>query len=230
MTDYADVYSNKAVKYELMVSKEDYQGNIPGLLKKIRDMTGLDIVDSGAGTGRLACMLAPAVRSVQVFDTSEAMLAVCRDKLAASGLANWKVGNADHRSLPLPDQSVDMVLSGWSVVYTVVWCPEDWREQLGKALGEFKRILRPGGTIIILETMGTGFESPNPPGDLLDYFQYLDESGFEKAWMRTDYRFENREEAHDLAVFFFGEEIMQKVSGESPAILPECTGVWWKKI
>ena len=231
MTDhFAEIYQNKAVQYEQMVSREDYQGNIPAAIRQVRDLAGLDVVDSGAGTGRLACLFAPQVRSMQAFDTSAAMLAVARQRLQASGLANWRAELADHRSLPVPDASVDVILSGWSVVYTVVWCPETWQAELGKALAELRRVLRPGGTIIILETMGTGAEAPNPPPDLLPYFRYLEEQGFTPSWFRTDYKFANMEEARELISFFFGEEMMAKVQVGDSVILPECTGLWWKTI
>ncbi|RAP21073.1 hypothetical protein C2W64_03656 [Brevibacillus laterosporus] len=33
-------------------------------------------------------------------------------------------------------------------------------------MSEIKRVLRPGGTAIIFETMGTGYETPHPPAFL----------------------------------------------------------------
>jgi ubiquinone/menaquinone biosynthesis C-methylase UbiE len=242
MTDhYEDVYKNKAVQYELMVSREDYQDNIRTSIQEIRNLTGLDVVDSGAGTGRLACMFAPFTRSMAAFDTSAAMLEVASQRLQASGLTNWRTEVADHRQLPVADASVDVILSGWSVVYTVVWNTDGtWRAELGRALAEMRRVLRPGGTMIILETMGTGSESPNPPSDLLEYFEYLKADGFSSSWFRTDYEFASMEEARELIPFFFGEEMIEKVQahaevdpnfeGEESVILPECTGMWWKQI
>jgi ubiquinone/menaquinone biosynthesis C-methylase UbiE len=228
MVDYAEIYQNHAVEYEQLVAREDYEGNLPAMLRRIRSHEGLDVVDLGTGTGRLACMLAPKARSMKAYDTSQAMLDVATAKLQQSGLSNWETGLADHRSLPLPDHCADLVVSGWSVVYTVVWEAEKWQVELEKALTEMKRILRPGGALVIFETMGTGESVPNPPHDLLDYFDTLNKKpGFNSTWIRTDYRFDSQEEAKNLAGFFFGEEMIAKiVSGDKP-ILPECTGVWW---
>ena len=172
------------------------------------------------------------------FDTSSAMLEIASERLKASGLTNWRTQVADHRQLPAQDGSCDVVLSGWSVVYTVVWSQDDWQKDLGQALAEIRRVLRHGGTIIILETMGTGSETPNPPADLLDYFKYLEEDGFSTTWFRTDYKFFSKEEAQKLISFFFGDEMLQKLqinpakpgSTEELIILPECTGMWWKTI
>jgi ubiquinone/menaquinone biosynthesis C-methylase UbiE len=227
MSDLAEVYNSKAEKYERLIAREDYQGHIFQALDQIRSVVGLDVIDSGAGTGRLVCMLAPLARSIQAFDVSESMLQVAASRLQASGLTNWTVKVGDHRSLPVPDESADVVVAGWSVVYTVVWHLENWQEELAKALAEFQRVLRPGGTLIILETMGTGYESPNPPADLLDYFQFLAKAGFTSTWIRTDYQFTSLEEAQELTAFFFGDEMIRRVQATGPVILPECTGVWW---
>jgi ubiquinone/menaquinone biosynthesis C-methylase UbiE len=228
--DLEEIYASKADDYERLVIREDYQGNILTAISNIRTVNGMDIVDLGAGTGRIACMLAPFARSVIALDASDHMLSVARQKLEHSGLTNWRIETADHHHLPVEDASVDIVISGWSLVYAAIWAKGDWRESLRQALVEIRRILRPGGTIIILETMGTGGESPNPPADLLDYFDFLKNNGFESTWIRTDYRFSSAEEAQFLTEFFFGNEMLSKISKENPILLPECTGIWWQHI
>ena len=97
-----------------------------------------------------------------------------------------------------------------------------------KVMDEMMRILKPGGNIILIETMGTGFTTPTPPDHLKAYYQYLQEMGFEQKWIRTDYLFENKKIAEDLSGFFFGEEMNQKIEKQNDAIyLPECTGLFW---
>lgn len=227
-TDFEEVYSSKADQYERLVAREDYQHNIETALMKIRNLNGLDILDSGAGTGRLAVMFAPIAKSITACDLSAEMLSIAAKRLKLSGLSHWRTEVADHRSLPIPDNSMDVVMSGWSVVYTVVWNPGNWRTELEKALTELFRILRPGGTIIILETNGTGESSPNPPSDLLEYFSFLDQAGYNRTWIRTDYRFQSMDEAKELVTFFFGEMMIDKIIPSNPPTLPECTGIWWK--
>ena len=89
--------------------------------------------------------------------------------------------------------------------------PETWQEELAKVMREIRRLLRPGGTILLIETLGTGFETPHPPQHLLEYYAYLKEAGFQQAWIRTDYRFESLEKAQELARFFFGKEMLAKI-------------------
>ncbi len=228
MPDHEKIYNEHADQYELLVSREDYQRNILRALDEIRPLDGLDVVELGAGTGRLTCMLAPVVKSIRAFDASQHMLDVAIAKLGQSGLQNWRVEVADHRNLPVTDQVADVAISGWSICYVVGRHEERWRDELDKALAEMKRVLRPGGTIIILETLGTGYEEPHPPDDLVAYYAFLEEEeGFSSTWMRTDYRFESLAEAEALTRFFFGQSMADKLVSKDPVILPECTGIWW---
>ena len=224
------IYQSEGDRYEAMVAREDHQRNIPRALDEIVNVDGLDVIDLGAGTGRLAVMLAQRVRSMRAFDASEEMLRVCRERLAASGLTNWQVEVADHRSIPVKDHSADLVISGWSVAYLYVWNPETWRVELEKWLSEMKRVLKPGSFIILYESLGTGNESPMPLEHLKEYYLWLDEVGFRNKWIRTDYQFESMAEAEELSRFFFGDELAEKVRRNNWVILPECTGVWWLKV
>jgi ubiquinone/menaquinone biosynthesis C-methylase UbiE len=124
------IYQTDGDRYEALIAREDYQGNILRALEEIVIPDGLDVLDLGAGTGRLAVMLAPRAKSIRALDVSEEMLRVCRQRLEASGLSNWKVEIADHRSLPVEDNSADLAISGWSVSYLAVWNPETWRAEL----------------------------------------------------------------------------------------------------
>jgi ubiquinone/menaquinone biosynthesis C-methylase UbiE len=229
MPEHEEIYQQYAQQYDRLVMREDRQGNILPAIEKIIPLAGLDVVELGAGTGRLTALLAPRVRSIQALDISPAMLALARGKLLAAGLRNWHVEPADHRSLPLPDASAGLVISGWSLCYLVDWNRTAWRAEVEQALSEIWRILRPGGTVILLETQGTGFKTPHPPAHLLDYYAMLAEIGFASAWIRTDYRFKSRVEAEELSRFFFGEELAAQIAASGSPILPECTGLWWSK-
>ncbi len=238
MPDNKTVYSHYADQYEALVAREDYQGNILRTLERIvPDLAHRIVLDLGAGTGRLTCLLAPRVTRVRAFDESREMLRVCRDKLSASRLDNWSVDVADHRRLPVADHSADLVVSGWSVSYLAVWESDTstslsagWRERLEEWLGEMKRVLRPASFIVLFETLGTGHASPFHVPHLANFYPWLDENGFQSTWIRTDYKFQSLEEAKRLSRFFFGDEMGDEVVKNKWVILPECTGVWWKGV
>jgi len=231
MPTQEEIYKNEGDQYEALIAREDFQGNILRALREIVPLDNLVVYDLGAGTGRLTCLLAPYIAHVRAFDISEEMLRVCRQKLLISGLTNWQVDVADHRQLPVEDYSADLIVSGWSVSYLAVWDSEGtWHIQLEKWMTEMKRVLKPGGMIVLFESLGTGNEAPIPLEHLKDFYSWLDETGFQQKWIRTDYKFDSLEEAEYLSRFFFGNELGDKVSQNNWVILPECTGVWWKKM
>lgn len=224
------IYQTDGDQYDALISREDHDGNILRAIDEIINVHGLDVLDLGAGTGRLTLVLAPRARSIRAFDASSEMLRVCRERLIASGLANWRVDVADHRRLPVADRSADLAVSGWSVSYLAVWNQDHGRLELDKWLSEMKRVLRKDGTIILFESLGTGNEEPVRLQHVESTYRWLDDNGFQNKWIRTDYQFESVEEAAELAGFFFGAKMADRVRKTRSVILPECTGVWWLKI
>jgi ubiquinone/menaquinone biosynthesis C-methylase UbiE len=232
MPDYQSIYLNQAEQYDRMVEREDYQGNLWRTLEQICPFAGKTVVDLGAGTGRLTLPIAEKAQAVYAFDASPHMLSLNLDKLRNGGYTNWVLAAADNRTLPLQDAVADIAIEGWSFGHSVGWFAENWREEIGKALAEMFRILRPGGTALILETMGTGHPEPFPPTDgLAAFYRWLqNEYGFQTTDIRTDYQFESPAEGQVLLRFFFGDELADRIVEEQLTILPECTGVWWKKV
>jgi ubiquinone/menaquinone biosynthesis C-methylase UbiE len=225
-----EVYTLHASQYDRLIQREDFQKNIVCSIQKITPLHNLDVFDLGAGTGRLTRLLAPITRSILAMDLFPQMLHVAKNSLQKVNFKNWLIAAADNMQLPVRSASADLVISGWSFCYLAVWGGDDWKRSLQNGLKEIKRVLREGGIVIILETMGTGFETPNPPPHLANYFAFLKEMGFSFTWIRTDYKFESLAEAEELSTFFFGEELAAKVRENQWVILPECTGVWWLEI
>ena len=222
-----EVYDSHAEQYELLILREDYQNNIPKEINKIKSVDGLDIVELGAGTGRLTRFLAGKARSLAACDASHHMLMQAKAVLSDNASNNPVISVADMRFTPFSSHSADMVIAGWSFCYLAVWGGDAWQREIDKGLAEAKRLLRPGGVMIVLENFGTGYESPNPPPHLNGYFDYLKEKGFSSTWSRTDYKFASFEEALELSGFFFGEDYARKVRDNHWITLPECTGLLW---
>lgn len=225
MPDHETIYKKEAATYEAMISKQD---TLKERIREIRPFAGLDIVDIGAGTGRLSAALAPEAGSIVALDASEAMLRIAADKLTAAGAANWRTEACDMRSLPLEEGSADLIVAGWSICYLASSDNPNWEQDLHKVMKELMRVLRKGGTVIIFETMGTGFEAPNPPSFLLGYYAALEKKyGFSHKWIRTDYRFDSAMQAERLTEFFFGSGMTDRAVDPGRTTVPECAGVWW---
>ncbi len=104
-----------------------------------KGLTPEDILDIGCGTGRLLRMAGarwPAARLTGV-DAAEGMVKEAR---RLTPQAQFHVSMAE--ALPLPDESVDVVLSTASFHH--------WQDQL-QALRQVRRVLRPGGVFVLVD-------------------------------------------------------------------------------
>lgn len=228
MPDRPAIYRNNPQMYDLLISREDYEGNLLNALQSIQNFNGKDIADIGAGTGRLSMLLAPFVRSALLTDDAQPMLDFAAQKLHAIGFHAFRTHVSDLSDIPADDASLDTVLAGWALCGKALR-GEPWPDAVRGALGEMQRVLRPGGTIIIIESLGTGQEQPSPPNPRFsEYFRLLENEGFEKTWIRTDYRFDSIEEKTRLLKFFFDQEMLDAGVQNDEPIYPECTGIWWK--
>jgi SAM-dependent methyltransferase len=232
MPTFEEIYTRHADMYERLIAREDYQGNLLPALEQIQPLGGLDVVEAGAGTGRLTRLLVPVVRSIRAFDASGHMLATAEPILRATGSSNWTLDVARNDDLPVPNGSADLGIEGWSFGHATEWHADAWREHVGAALRELVRAVRPGGTIILLETMGTGRATPQPPSDALAaLYDWLERvHGFATTTIRTDYRFASVAEADELATFFFNTKMPTLPQSDGSAIVQECTGIWWKRV
>jgi ubiquinone/menaquinone biosynthesis C-methylase UbiE len=231
MIDYRAIYRGQGELYDRLVNREDYMGNLLPALLDIHPIEGVKVVDLGAGSGRVTRMLSPRAKHIVAIDTSAHMLDIANSRLVETGAHRYSLSVADYRRIPLKDDSVDISIAGWSIGHCISWYDKQWRQLVRMVIEESERVVRPGGAIIILETLGTGRSSPVPPSPgLKRYYDLLEnEWDFYKTWIRTDYAFLSLSEAITLSKFFFGDELAERVKREELTILPECTGIWWKR-
>ncbi len=106
---------------------------------------GEDVLEVATGTGVQLVRLARASqggRTVGV-ELSKGMLTQTRRHLEAAGLTDGvEVIEGSALELPVPDQSFDLLVNG----YMLDLLP---REDIPRALAEFKRVLRPGGRLVL---------------------------------------------------------------------------------
>ncbi|MGF7047853.1 ubiquinone/menaquinone biosynthesis C-methylase UbiE [Paenibacillus sp. DS2015] len=228
MPDHTSIYEKEAEKYHELISKQPI---LKDEIEAIRPFSGLDVVDMGAGTGRLSTVLATQAQSLIALDASEAMLQITANRLRTAGLNNWQTQVADHRKLPLANSSADLIISGWSISYLGGNHIPDWEHNIDTVIREMSRVVRSDGTLIIIETLGTGFEVPSPPDFLQPYYSALiHKYGFSHKWIRTDYEFDHIQQAEELTRFFFGDVLANRVVNEHRVHLPECAGIWWLQL
>jgi len=104
------------------------------------------VVDLGAGTGLLALALAPRVAQVKAIDIAPRMLERLDAAAAADAIDNVTPLLGDLRQLPLDDESATLAVSNYAFHHL-----EDDDKQL--ALSEVRRVLVPGGRLVICDMM-----------------------------------------------------------------------------
>jgi ubiquinone/menaquinone biosynthesis C-methylase UbiE len=108
---------------------------------------GESVVDVGSGPGFLAAEMAAEVGPtgrVSGIDISEQMLAMARQRCSKLGTAapvDFQFGDAT--KLPFPDESFNVAVSTQVFEYVA---------DVDAALGEVRRVLRPGGRILVVDT------------------------------------------------------------------------------
>jgi len=101
------------------------------------------VLDIGTGTGRLLELLAGRAETALGVDASRDMLALARARLAERGLgAHCAVRQADMYRLPFADSAFDTVTMQMVLHYA---------EEPAQALAEAARVLRPQGTLLIVD-------------------------------------------------------------------------------
>ena len=154
------IYGRIAKRYDfqhgLITAKADQRGR--KILVNNTVQEGDRVLDCGAGTGTtgiLAARRAGPQGTVTMFDLSEAMLAVAREKVAQLHVpAKVRFQTGDMLHLPFADNSFDVVLSTYSL------CPLYDPE---KGALELYRVTKPGGKVGVAH-------SSEPHNPLLKFF------------------------------------------------------------
>jgi SAM-dependent methyltransferase len=111
------------------------------LVRAILDRLPVGIaLDAACGTGRHAAHLASLGHRVIGVDTSPEMLALAREKVPQG-----EFYEADLHHVPVADGSVDLVVCALALTHVA---------DLGQALSEFARVLRPNGDLVVSDSCG----------------------------------------------------------------------------
>ena len=124
-------------------------------LDELIDLTGLVVLDVGAGTGRLAFAAARDALRVYASEPCDRLREYMRDRIAERAITNMKVLDGTAACLPFEDTTFDAVLSGHVV-------GDDYEGELA----EMRRVTKSGGWLIICNG-DDEFQRPRPDGELI---------------------------------------------------------------
>jgi ArsR family transcriptional regulator len=107
------------------------------------------IADLGSGEGAFALLLAQRAKKVIAVDSSAKMIEVAREQALRHGVKNIDYRLGDMEEIPIADGEVDLVFFSQSLHHAL---------HPARALEEARRILAPGGRIVILDLVKHRFE------------------------------------------------------------------------
>jgi SAM-dependent methyltransferase len=145
VTDWDRVFDELYLQtYAPLQRDEDAETLALGAMRLIGRDAPADVLDAACGYGRHSRVLARAGYTVVGLDRSPVLLAEARRRSDGEEGVSWLEG--DYRELPLPAASFDVVVN----LFSSFGFFGDGGD--ADVLAEFRRVLRPGGALV-LETM-----------------------------------------------------------------------------
>ncbi|MFF0343148.1 class I SAM-dependent methyltransferase [Kribbella sp. NPDC004875] len=134
-TDYDEFAAAYSADNEVNLLNGHYER--PAMLNLAGDVDGRHILDVGCGSGPLSAALRDRGATIAGFDVSAAMLELARRRLGDD--VDLRVGDLA-KPLPYDDAAFDDVMASLVLHYL-----EDWTNPLA----ELRRVLKPGGRLIL---------------------------------------------------------------------------------
>jgi ubiquinone/menaquinone biosynthesis C-methylase UbiE len=143
-----------------------------------RDQRGLRLLDVGCGTGRGLDFIKQAWPRLAAtgLDMSEAYVAEARRHLKRWCWINFMIANGE--AIPLPDESEDAVTS----IFMLHELPPGVRRTV---FGEFARVLKPGGRLVVVDSLQLGDE-PDYDG-MLERFPLNYHEPYYAGYLKEDF-------------------------------------------
>ncbi len=110
-----------------------------GEISAITSLKGKVVADVGAGSGRIAFLVAPIVQTVFAVEPISSFRSFMKEKAAQNGVENLFVMDGTLDSIPLTDHSLDVLITSNAI---------GWN--LNEELKEIERVIKPGGHAIHL--------------------------------------------------------------------------------
>lgn len=135
----------------------------PEMLRLVGDVSGRRVLDAGCGSGPLSEALRAQGAVVTGFDASAAMVDLARTRLGDD--ADLHVADLAE-PLPFPDAEFDDVVASLVLHYL-----EDW----SSPLAELRRVLRPGGRLLVSVIHPAVYAIVYPDADYFALTQYSED-------------------------------------------------------
>ncbi|GHF62790.1 SAM-dependent methyltransferase [Amycolatopsis bartoniae] len=196
--------------YEVENRAQDADGEIWRVLAEESPWAERDVLDLGCGAGFHLPAFARTARSVVGVEPHEPLVHKARRRVSGSGKIRVLAGSAQR--VPLPDASVDVVHARTAYFFGPGCEP---------GLRETDRVLRPGGTLAIVdldataEPYGRWMRADLPHYDPQAVENFFARNGFRCRRMATRWHFADRAELESVLKIEFSPEVAARAIADS---------------
>jgi len=155
-----DAYEKLADAYAEQVDTKPHNAYLerPATLSLMPDVQGKRVLDAGCGSGSKSDWLVKHGADVVAVDASPKMIEHARKRLGS--VVDVRLHDLHDPLIFMEDGSIDLVLASLVMDYIEDWAP---------VLGEFRRVLKPKGTLVF--SVGHPFTDYFLRNDPKDYFK-----------------------------------------------------------
>jgi ubiquinone/menaquinone biosynthesis C-methylase UbiE len=217
-----EIYDQYAQNYDELVCYEDYFHNLSSFINSI--ITGKTVLELGVGTGRVTELYIDRVERAVCVDRAQHMIDKAKVNLK-DHTEKIRYECMDIRNLKQLTIKADCIVEGWTLGHIVIDEHKRLEECVRELMDDLCEKLNPGGSLIIIETLGTNTDRPHIPDEHLKRFYSILEETYhlKRNVVRTDYMFYSKDDAQRILSFFFGDPMKYEVNDR---IVKEHTGVW----
>jgi demethylmenaquinone methyltransferase/2-methoxy-6-polyprenyl-1,4-benzoquinol methylase len=138
-----EIYSRRSRLYSRTVAPLEFPNHLRAI-EKAAIRPDENVLEVAVGPGLALVELAMRVNTVvQGVDISPGMLAVARQTLQAAGITNVELAEGSAAKLRFPDETFDVLYNGYMLDLIPL-------ADMTAVLAEFKRVLKPGGRLVLL--------------------------------------------------------------------------------
>ncbi len=156
------------------------------------------VLDVGAGNGFTAIRLSSTSRIVVALEPDPDMIDEGVPVLWAQGVA---------QRLPFRDDAFHGAYATWAFFFA------GSRDDIDDGLEELNRVVRHGGTIVVVDNAGGDEFSSLWDKNIASDRSWWRPRGFQETLIETSFRFDSLDEARELLGFYFGDDAVQNIRG-----------------